>query len=143
MLSTAQCLPETFMKYVIVDPDGCWLWTGGKCRGYGIFWAQRTITAHKWSYQHSVGPVPPGMTLDHTCHDSAMCRGGVTCPHRACVRPDHLKPTTSGDNVRRALLTGRCKAGLHEMSGGNVITRPSRRGRECRSCSIARRRVRE
>jgi hypothetical protein len=39
-----------------------------------------------------VGPVPEGLELDHLCR--------VT----TCVRPSHLEPVTTGENVRRRNL---------------------------------------
>lgn len=71
--------------------DGCWKWTGptnGR-KGYGHFshrvhgLSQR---AHKFAYTVTVGPVPDGMQLDHTCHN------------RMCVNPSHLRVVTNKEN---------------------------------------------
>jgi hypothetical protein len=80
--------------------DDCWLWTGSKSRdGYGYFWAggvpagaRQQWLAHRFAYFASVGLVPRGYVLDHTCGS------------RACVRPSHLEPVTPRENVRRGLL---------------------------------------
>ena len=45
--------------------------------------------AHRWSYQHHIGPVPEGLVLDHLCRV------------RHCVNPDHLEPVTSRENTLR------------------------------------------
>ena len=88
---------------------GCWLWTGGVDRdGYGRFQARRAgrwvyVRAHRWAYEAEHGPIPLGLTLDHRCHTHDLdCPGGRTCPHRRCVRPDHLDTVTSAENRRRA-----------------------------------------
>jgi hypothetical protein len=40
--------------------------------------------------------------LDHLCHNADLqCPGGRGCPHRRCVRPDHLEVVTRQVNVRR------------------------------------------
>ena len=70
----------------------CWEWTGSLRRGYGRFKTGRTsVTAHRFSYEHMVGPIPEGLELDHLCRNTA------------CVRPDHLEPVTRLVNVRRSL----------------------------------------
>jgi hypothetical protein len=90
---------------------GCWLWTGGLDRdGYGRFQARRPgggwgyVPAHRWAWEAEHGrPVPLGLTLDHRCHTTDPdCPGGRACPHRRCVRPDHLEPVTTAENRRRA-----------------------------------------
>lgn len=77
-----------------VDKTGeCWLWTAGlndsRRGGYGRFRvdSSRQIAAHRFAYEEIVGPIPPGMQLDHR----------VTCPKR-CVNPAHLRPVTSKQN---------------------------------------------
>lgn len=78
-----------------VDLSGdCWLWTAAidKTTGYGKFHAgegRRIANAHRWSYEHFVGPVPAGLDLDHLCRV------------RHCVRPDHLEPVTRRVNLLR------------------------------------------
>jgi hypothetical protein len=43
------------------------LWTGARGRdGYGLFYdAGQMHPAHRWAYRRLVGPIPPGMELDH------------------------------------------------------------------------------
>lgn len=56
--------------------DGCWEWTAGKSKGYGIFYPHRRANkAHRWLYELAKGPIPPGLTLDHLCRNAAMVFG--------------------------------------------------------------------
>lgn len=57
--------------------------------GYGVFMVdKRRILAHRFSYQHYVGPIPPGMDVDHRCRN------------RACVNPSHLRTATRSQNLQ-------------------------------------------
>lgn len=83
--------------------DGCWLWLGRvDDDGYGRFKLttapghHRTVRAHRFAYEQTVGPIPDGLTLDHVRE-----RG---CQHRHCVRPDHLEAVTHQENLRRRIL---------------------------------------
>lgn len=106
---------------------GCLEWTGcvNPVTGYGEFGDSRKLhLAHRWSYEHFVGPIPEGMHIDHLCNN------------RRCVCPSHLEAVTQGENNqrswdRRTKIT-HCKRG-HEFTDENTIYRP-RKGRECRTC---------
>lgn len=107
---------------------GCWQWTGGtRSTGYGHFWdGRRDVSAHRWSYEHHVGPVPDGLVLDHLCRN------------RLCVNPDHLEPVTNRENVLRGdsahvINGGTCKAG-HVMDEENTYHRPGTNWTDCRAC---------
>lgn len=81
-------------KYVLDEEAGCWLWTGAiDLVGYGRIGEGghngRTLLAHRVAYEHAVGPIPDGLTLDHLCRV------------RHCVNPDHLEAVTMGENVLR------------------------------------------
>lgn len=70
--------------------ETCWLWTGALVTGYGSFGGRsKPGPAHRWSYEHFVGPIPEGLWVDHLCRV------------RNCVRPDHLEPVTPSENQRR------------------------------------------
>ena len=131
---------QRFWQYVN-KTDNCWIWTGGKSHGYGNFYVSRngqesTVQAHVYAYELLVEPVPDGKVLDHLCHtDTAVdCTDGDGCPHRACVRWDHLEPVTGPDNTRRGgnAVKTHCKRG-HPLEGDNLYTQPAG-GRVCITC---------
>lgn len=75
----------------------CWLWTAGRFYdGAGAFGVGgRAVHAHRWAYEHSVGPIPAGLELGHVCLV------------QLCVRPSHLKPVTHRVNASRAVVARR------------------------------------
>lgn len=108
--------------------DTCWLWTASTRYGYGRFMLadQRLAMAHRWSYEHHVGPIPDGLQIDHLCRN------------RACVNPDHLEPVTHGVNNTRRPIPTACPAG-HAYTEANAYLyakRPTslRATRQCREC---------
>jgi hypothetical protein len=120
-----------------VDTSGqCWTWTGGtNGRGYGQFHHRRSDGkrqryAHRVMYELYVGPIPEGMTLDHTCE-----RGSDRC-----VTPTHLRVLSMTENVMvssRNILAQKarqthCIHG-HELAGDNLVIQPNGR-RGCRTC---------
>lgn len=121
--------------------DTCWLWTGSltrpRPRGYGQLKVNgQSVTAHRFSYETFVGPVPEGMQLDHLCRV------------RQCVRPDHLEPVTGQVNYLRGVglpaqqaRQTHCKRG-HPLSGDNVRMVNGGRSRRCMTCRRAQQRVR-
>jgi hypothetical protein len=69
--------------------SGCWLWTAAMSDGYGVFWFEgRTTPAHRWAFEQENGAIPSAAIVRHHCDNPA------------CVRPDHLRVGTHGDNVR-------------------------------------------
>lgn len=76
------------------DQSECWEWTAAKTKGgYGRFRdGQRLVVAHRYSYELKYGPIPEGLELDHTCHNSS------------CVNPDHLEVVTHSENIRRRYI---------------------------------------
>ena len=119
----------------------CWLWTAGLEDGYGRFHYQRKDRrAHRFAYELLADQIPPGLTIDHLCHNGdPLCEGGSTCQHRRCVNPAHLDPCTSADNCRRSLTNvstinsakETCPAG-HLYEGQNLRTIGSHR--KCKTC---------
>lgn len=94
-------LDERFLAKVDVrGPDDCWPWTAGTSHGYGCFHVGPvTRPAHVVAYERVHGPVPPGLLIDHTCHNDTGCRG--ECPHRLCCNPAHLEAVTHAVNLQR------------------------------------------
>lgn len=133
---------ERFMaKVEKSDGDDCWMWIGSydKAGGYGKFWLGNTKTgAHRASYELFVGPIPPGMDIDHLCH-SFECTEGVACSHRRCVNPAHLEPVTHRENMLRGrgwagqqVRRTHCPRG-HEYTDENTYVSPKGE-RSCRAC---------
>lgn len=98
-------------------PNGCWLWTGTKARGYGqMIIAGKTAKAYRVVYELVIGPVPEGLVLDHLCRNPP------------CVNPAHMEPVTQAENVRRGNLAvftpeqvEEIKARLREVESMRVI----------------------
>jgi len=77
--------------------DSCWLWTAAVSHnGYGFFKLHPImVKAHRWSYEHFVGPIPDGMLVLHSCD----------VPR--CVNPDHLFLGTQKQNIADMMQKGR------------------------------------
>lgn len=125
--------------------DGCWYWTGARfASGYGAIGeggrGGRVRTAHRVAWELLVGPIPDGMTIDHVCHnDDTMCAGGAGCPHRRCVRPDHLRVATSAENTRAGRGGGNFRAGHRAYARvciecGAAFTSAGNRRLRCNIC---------
>lgn len=82
-----------FSSKWIVNSAGCWVWQDFvNHRGYAKFYdGSRQVAAHRWSYEHHVGPIPAGLTIDHLCANPS------------CVNPEHLQPVTQSENTQRAV----------------------------------------
>ncbi|MHC3450828.1 HNH endonuclease signature motif containing protein [Streptomyces prasinus] len=125
-------------------PNGCVLYTGCVTnRGYGqisVDGVQKL--AHRAIYELTVGPIPDGMNLDHTCHNrDVTCMGGDDCVHRRCINVEHLEPVTGPENTRRGkgwAINGtktHCPQG-HPYDEENTYVFDGRR--YCRTCNNSR-----
>lgn len=120
---------ERFWKFVQVGD--CWLWIGSlNASGYGQFnpgGRGRPVRAHRWAWEHLVGPIPEGLHIDHLCRNPP------------CVNPDHLEPVTPAENTRRGhhpsvrtRRSGTCRRG-HVLAEVGV-ERVSATSYTCRAC---------
>jgi hypothetical protein len=126
-------------------PDECWQWNGTcDAGGYGQLKVNgKNVRAHRLSYALNVGPVVDAMDLDHLCHTrDLLCPGGKACPHRSCVNPSHLEPTTGRENRLRGRSFAAFNAAKthcvngHPFDEANTYFGP-RGGRGCRTCQRA------
>lgn len=121
---------ERFNNFVIPEPNsGCQLWVGGVgSSGYGVFWnGEKTVSAHRFSYEFNCGVIPDNLVIDHICRN------------RLCVNPEHMRIVTTRTNVLEN-SEGRCAANLrktHCKNGHEFTEKNTRRngsGRKCIEC---------
>lgn len=121
------------------DLGPCWPWLGGKITsGYGCIWSGMkeigNLPAHRVVWELVFGPIPPGLVIDHLCHN------------RGCCNPSHLEPVPPRVNAIRgrgpnmlAHLERRCVHG-HALTPENtaIITYRDRgAATRCRTCRRA------
>lgn len=95
---------------------GCLVWTGAtRPDGYGSMAVEgRTASPHRWAWEQAHGPIPDGMTIDHTCWN------------RACCEVSHLRLATRHENRRN--LSGATSASstgvrnVFPLKSGRYIT---------------------
>lgn len=133
--------PESLLQRMEPQPNGCIYFTGYlDDHGYGVVATddgQRK--AHRAAFEHFVGPIPEGMTLDHECHNGSGCIGGDTdCLHRRCVNVEHLKPKPTGENQAASHNSNAAKTHCpqgHAYDEKNTYLWGG--GRRCRLCAAA------
>ncbi len=120
---------ERFWEKVDADGD-CWIWTSSlNPAGYGTFSDKAKQSApnkaHRWAWEELIGPIPPGLQLDHLCRV------------RRCVNPDHLEPVTNIENQRRG-LRGKLYQEIRQCHRGHPYdetnTYMHRGAKHCRKC---------
>jgi hypothetical protein len=100
-----------FSKVDSTEIEGCHPWIACTTQdGYGLFRINGTLTtAHRVSYEITVGPIPEGMVVRHSNE----------CTTRGCVNPNHLSTGTQVDNMRDRDEAGRTPKG--ESSGASKL----------------------
>ena len=127
--------PTAFDRFVAkIEFGDCWLWTSTTTKdGYGEFYvaspngrgSARHTPAHRWSYEHFVGPIPDGLHIDHLCRV------------RACVNPDHLEPVTVQVNLLRSPVQPSTQNAMRLFcKRGHALPPPvaGERKRRCKVC---------
>lgn len=89
------------------DDTGCWEWLGaisGK-NGYGVITINgKAKSAHRVSYEISVGKIEKGLMVLHKCNN------------RICINPEHLYLGTHNDNMRDMAHTQAVKGENNAMA---------------------------
>ncbi len=122
---------QAAFKFALLGGDGCWEWTAAKLDGYGVTKALgKSYKVHRLAYELLVGPIPPGLTIDHLCRN------------RACLRPSHLEVVTHRVNILRGLTKAaanvaktHCPKG-HPLASGNLVLHLLRQSPPRRQCLI-------
>jgi hypothetical protein len=108
-----------------IDPIyGCRFFTG-MCNNGGYAIDRRGRLVHRLVYEDALGPLKPGLELDHKCR------------RRNCIRVEHLEPVTRSQNEkakswRRRSKQRRCKAGHDQFTHGRLTPEA---GRVCLACA--------
>jgi hypothetical protein len=127
-------LPDRIWAKIYVCPiTGCWLSTYALGRdgytqvrppGGGLVRMTHTVV-----FEALVGPVPPGLQLDHLCR--------VRC----CCNPDHLEPVTGRENLLRGntfqaanVAKTHCPQGHPYDAVNTMMVGKNKTNRACREC---------
>lgn len=120
-----------------VDAGDCWQWTANRDHeGYGRFYPTRDKVqrAHRFAWEALVGPITPGLTIDHLCRN------------HACVNPDHMEVVSIRVNTLRGISPSakkirqtHCLRG-HFLDESNIYWQGRRR--QCRQCRRLRQQIR-
>lgn len=95
---------DGFWRFVKKDSE-CWEWTGPISQnGYGLFFARRSIKAHRASWFLHNGEIPLNLFVLHRCDN------------RKCVNPSHLFLGTCLDNHRDMIAKGRKASQVGEQN---------------------------
>ena len=156
MADSSVDMKERILRHSIPEPNsGCWLWFGYahpapiQLRPF-LTVKGRLRSAHRLSYADFKGPIPSGLNVCHTCHNTL------------CVNPDHLYAGTKKQNTQDMMRAGRhftqnnpqalealkfriraihksrrearfCKRG-HLLEGDNLYFNAASNRRRCKTC---------
>lgn len=124
----------------VLKSDGCWEWQAARLSaGYGSFSVDGVRhPAHRIAWQLVVGPIAPGLHIDH------LCRNII------CVNPAHLEPVTPRENTHRGVGPSAqnarktsCNQGHPFDEANTYVSGDGKRAcRQCRSANTRRHRAR-
>lgn len=106
-----------FLSRFALQPNGCWKWTlalNGEGYGHMTVDKRQNVRAHRWFYDHFVGPIPPGHVVRHRCDN------------RWCVRPSHLVAGTPAQNSQDMVDRQRSARGVDHPN--SILTPGAVRG---------------
>lgn len=118
--------------WALIDVGDCWEWAGGSdADGYGLVRLHgRLARVHRLVWSELIGPIAPGLQLDHLCRN------------QACCNPDHMQPVTHRENALRGYSFSAANAAKdtcvhgHPFTPENTYVRPHEPNgrRDCRAC---------
>lgn len=112
--------------------DDCWPWLAAvDTHGYGRFKLGTNRKAHRVSYEMAVGPIPPGMTIDHLCE------------RKDCVNPAHLEPVPEHVNRTRWMTAERVEEARRLSRDLNARLTPREHALRSGACRLTDEQVRE
>lgn len=109
--------------------DGCWVLEANlNHAGYTTMsFNNKRYFAHRLLFELMIGSIDEDMVVDHMCHNEAAsrfeCKGGMSCPHRACFNPYHMKLSTQQENTAngsRGFYNRRTCPSGHTRDSNNV-----------------------
>ena len=123
--------PENLLRRLELD-GGCVVFTGWKRKGYGqVYRDGRSVQAHRAMWELMIGPIPPGLDLDHLCRN------------RACVNLAHLEPVTRRENLQRGRNWNREKVACPRGHPYDTVVSGQRKCGRCQRAADARYRAKK